>query len=82
MPDREGLVITGHAYEATCIACSKPKECLLIESSDGTFDGAICYGDLKKFVRLRLANRPHTDRSTPLFDGNGTPTTDLKASRS
>jgi hypothetical protein len=64
----DGLLIIGHADEATCIACTRPKECLLIESSDGTFDGAICYADLKKFVRLRLANRPRPDRGTPLFD--------------
>jgi hypothetical protein len=66
--ERDGLLITGHADQATCIACARPKECLLIESSDGTFDGAICYADLKKFVRLRLANRSRPDRGTPLFD--------------
>lgn len=79
MPDQEGLLITGHTHEATCIACTKTRECLLIESSDGTFDGAICYADLKKFVRLRLANRPHPDRGTPLFDGNGSAMSEREA---
>jgi hypothetical protein len=66
----DGLTITGVA-EATCRACQRPKECYYVESTDGSFNGPICWGDFRKLVRLRLSNRPHPDRSTPLFDGNG-----------
>jgi hypothetical protein len=76
----DGLIITGVA-EATCLACQRPKECYYVESTDGLFKGPICWGDFRKLVRLRLSNRPHPDRGTPLFDGNGTPNTDREAVR-
>jgi hypothetical protein len=76
----DGLLITGHAYDATCIACARSKECFYVESPDGMFNGPICVQDLKKFVRLRHANRPQPDRGTPLFDGNG-PTNDREVAR-
>jgi hypothetical protein len=82
MIDRDGILITGHAYEATCIACARPKECLYVESKDGTFNGPICIADLKKFVRLRHANHARSDRGTPLFDGKGIPANDREDVRS
>jgi hypothetical protein len=67
----DGLSIIGHSPQATCIACSRPKECFLVRSTDGTFDGPICFADLKRFAKVRLAHRSRPDRGTPLFDGDG-----------
>ena len=70
MRERDGLMITGHDGEATCLACNKSKECLYLESMDGDFQGWVCFTHLRAVLRLRLANRPRPDRATPLFDGD------------
>jgi hypothetical protein len=79
MPERNGLLITGHKDEATCCACNKLKEALYLESVDGSFSGWVCMTHLKAVLRLSLANRPRSDRATPLFEGNGSSMSEREA---
>ncbi len=79
MPERDGLLITDHADEATCVACNKLREAVYLESVDGAFSGWACFTHLKAILRLRLANRPRSDRGTPLFEGNGSAMSDREA---
>ncbi len=71
MSDRNGLMITGHDNEATCVACNKTKECLYLEGTDGGFQGWVCFTHLRAILRLRLANRPRPDHTTTSPDGTG-----------
>lgn len=71
MGERNGLMISGHDAEATCVACNKVKECLYLEGTDGGFQGWVCFTHLRAVLRLRLANRSRTEPATPLFDGAG-----------
>lgn len=71
MPDRDGLMITGHAAEATCGACGKTKECIHLESVGAGFEGWVCFTHLRTVLRLSLSKRPRHDQATPLFDNNG-----------
>ena len=79
MPERDGLLITGHSPEAVCVSCNKPKEALHVESLDGAFKGWVCFTHLKPTLRLCLANRHRPERGTPLFDGNGSAMSEREA---
>lgn len=71
MSERNGLMITNHEAEATCVACGKSKECLYLESADGGFQGWVCFMHLRTVLRLTLPSRPRAETATPLFDGTG-----------
>jgi hypothetical protein len=71
MPNRDGLLITGHAPDATCVACNRQREGLYVEATNGGFTGWVCFTHLKPILRLSLANRSRPERGTPQLDGNG-----------
>ena len=64
------VLMTDLDEEARCVACNKTKECLYLESADGSFKGWVCKTHLWPLARLRFANQPRPDRATPLFDGD------------
>ena len=70
MSDRESLMITGHDAKATCVACGKIKECIQLDSSDGSIRGWLCVAHLKMAIRMRQSNGSRPDRGTPLFDAS------------
>lgn len=71
MREHDGLVITGRGSDEICVACNKNKECLYLESRDGSFHGWTCFNHAKLIFRMRLPDRSRPEGDTPLFDANG-----------
>lgn len=80
MPKRHGFTITAVA-QTTCCACRREKECYYLTSTDGSFEGAICYPDMRRLLRVHLGNAPIAD-SVAQPATNGQHTEDLEEARS
>lgn len=81
MPKRQGFIISGIAV-ATLAACQREKETYYVTSTDGTFEGPVCYPDLRRLLRIHVGGPPTADSNTPLFDGNGKHTEDVEHAKS
>ena len=80
MPKRHGFIISSVAM-AKCCACQREKETYFITSTDGTFEGAVCYPDMRRLFRIHLGNTSASATSAPPVT-NGEHTEELEHARS